>query len=78
LYLHSREFRTDAAGKFRIDGLLPGLTYYADVLPPDQRYRRTIFEELSLKSGETKDLRDVKPPKGVNGKGDRQEAVSGP
>ena len=64
LRLHSREFRTDAGGKFRIDGLLPGMLYSAGVLPPEGRYRQQIFDALSLKSGETKDLGDVKPRKG--------------
>ena len=64
MHLHSREFRTDADGKFRIDGLLPGIIWYADAHPPDQPYRRLIFEDLSLKSGETKDLGDAKPQTG--------------
>jgi RNA polymerase sigma factor (sigma-70 family) len=64
LHLHSREFRTDAEGRFRIDGLLPELTWSADVLPPEGGYRRLIFKDLSLKGGETKDLGDVKLAKG--------------
>jgi RNA polymerase sigma factor (sigma-70 family) len=64
LHMHSRDLRTDADGKFRIEGLLPGLSYSATVLPPEQRYRGAIFEELSLKAGETRDLGKVKPKKG--------------
>jgi hypothetical protein len=64
LHPHSRDLRTDADGKFRIDGLLPGQTYSATVLPPEQKYRGVIVEELSLKPGETRDLGQVKPKKG--------------
>src|SRR5262249_12130791 len=60
---HSRAFRTDAAGKFRIDGLLPGVSYRAEVRSAGQ-YPRVIFDDLSLKGGETKDLGDVKPGRG--------------
>jgi hypothetical protein len=64
LSLHSREDRTDADGQFRIAGLLPGLLYTADVLPPEQPHRRKLFEDLSLKSGEVKDFGELKPGKG--------------
>jgi hypothetical protein len=51
-------------GKFRIDGLLPGMIYSATVQPPDSAYRRSIFEPLTLKAGESKDVGTVKPRKG--------------
>jgi RNA polymerase sigma factor (sigma-70 family) len=61
-YHHSREVRTDAAGKFRLDGLVPGTSYHAFV-----RLRRVyvtlVFDDLSLKSGEEKDLGDIKVKK---------------
>jgi RNA polymerase sigma factor (sigma-70 family) len=60
---HSRHFRTDGNGKFRISGLVPGLSYQADVLPPGG-YSRAIFGGLALKTGQVKDLGDVRPRKG--------------
>jgi RNA polymerase sigma factor (sigma-70 family) len=54
---YPRDFRTDAQGKFRI-GLIPGVSYRADVLTAG--YLRPIFDDLSLKSGETKNLGEVK------------------
>jgi hypothetical protein len=60
---HSRPVRTDARGQFRIDGLVPGMPYHGDA-GPTGLYGRFIFDNLSLKSGETKDLGDVKPKKG--------------
>jgi RNA polymerase sigma factor (sigma-70 family) len=60
--LHSRQFRTDARGKFRIDTLIPGVSYRADARTAG--YLRTIFDDLALKSGETKDVGDVKLTKG--------------
>ncbi|HEX5269030.1 MAG TPA: carboxypeptidase-like regulatory domain-containing protein, partial [Gemmataceae bacterium] len=64
LEMHSRDLRTDAEGKFRIDGLLPGMSYSADVHPPDTNYHQSLFEGLTLKAGESKDLGTVKPKKG--------------
>jgi RNA polymerase sigma factor (sigma-70 family) len=51
-YHRVRSFRTDKDGKFRIDALVPGLKY-------TMTHTGTIFEDLKLKSGETKDLGDV-------------------
>jgi hypothetical protein len=62
-HAHSRSVRTDAAGKFRIDGLLAGLAYRAEVRPAGQN-PRVIFDDVSLRSGETKDVGDVKPKAG--------------
>jgi RNA polymerase sigma factor (sigma-70 family) len=61
LHLDSRDLRSDADGKFRVEGLLPGVPYSADVRPADERYAGQLFEGLSLKEGERKDLGDVKP-----------------
>jgi RNA polymerase sigma factor (sigma-70 family) len=60
---HSRRFRTDAQGKFRIDGLVAGTAYQVYYLPLPQ-YAELIFNDLSLKSGEVKDFGDVKVKKG--------------
>jgi RNA polymerase sigma factor (sigma-70 family) len=64
LETHWRDVRTDAEGKFRIDGLLPGMIYSATVQPPNSAYRRSIFEALTLKAGESKDVGTVKSKKG--------------
>jgi RNA polymerase sigma factor (sigma-70 family) len=58
----SRPFRTDARGNFRIEGLFPGLPYHAHV-GPASLYTQIIFNDLSLKSGQTKDLGTMKPKK---------------
>jgi hypothetical protein len=60
LYFPSRRFRTDGEGKFRIDGVFPGLLYHAHV-GPGSLYTQIIFDNLSLPSGKTKDLGKVKP-----------------
>ena len=48
--------RTDADGRFRITGLLPGLTYTltGDTVPP------TGVGEITVRIGEVKDLGDLK------------------
>jgi RNA polymerase sigma factor (sigma-70 family) len=53
--------QTDAEGRFRIDGLVPGMKYYALVM--QGQYARELFTDLSLASGEAKDLGDVTPKK---------------
>jgi hypothetical protein len=56
---HSRPpSRTDAQGKFRIDGLIAGVSYQG-FYRPKPVYLHRIFEGLSPKSGEVKDLGDV-------------------
>jgi hypothetical protein len=57
------QFRTDAKGRFRITGLIGGVAYQAVVLPAG-RYHQVLFDGLSLKSGQRKDLGDVKLKKG--------------
>ena len=68
----AREVRTDADGKFHIDGLLPAMMWSATVQEPDEMYRRTLFAELSLKNGETKDFGDMKPRKNGDPKKDAE------
>lgn len=57
--------QTDAEGRFRIDGLVPGLKYSATVLQAggQQVYPREVFAGLTLTSGQTRDLGDVTPKK---------------
>jgi hypothetical protein len=61
-YSFSGEAQTDGDGRFRVGGLLPGIGWSASVPVADGPPRRMIFVGLSLKSGETKDLGDVKTP----------------
>jgi RNA polymerase sigma factor (sigma-70 family) len=56
-----QKVRTDAEGRFRIDGLIPDVKYYAMVT--QGRYPRGVFADLALTSGQTKDLGDVTPKK---------------
>jgi RNA polymerase sigma factor (sigma-70 family) len=60
---HPLTVRTDADGKFRIDGLAPGLRYTAMTLLQQLSGRPNpshIFTDLVLREGETKDLGNVK------------------
>jgi hypothetical protein len=66
VFIHGPDkVRTDAEGRFRIDGLIPGLKYHAVVLQTRTRavYAREVFPDLTLTSGEAKDLGDVTPKK---------------
>jgi RNA polymerase sigma factor (sigma-70 family) len=56
-----QKVRTDAEGRFRADGLIPDVKYYAMVM--QGRYPRGVFADLALTSGQTKDLGDVTPKK---------------
>lgn len=60
-YYHSRSFRTDDQGKFRIDGLIAGESYSG--LVQRHVYVQSIFDDLSLKGGDVKDLGDLKVKK---------------
>jgi len=60
---HSRRFKTDAQGKFRIEGLISGISYQGYYLPQPV-YAQLIFDDLSLRSGEVKDFGDLKAKKG--------------
>src|SRR5262249_8612267 len=50
---------TDEQGRFRIDGLVPGMTYTA-VNVRGSAVRGTVARDVSVNSGETKDLGDVR------------------
>jgi RNA polymerase sigma factor (sigma-70 family) len=58
---HPQSVLTDAEGRFRIGGLVPGLYYVARVRLKGKMYPGEAFRDLSLKAGETRDLGDVKP-----------------
>jgi RNA polymerase sigma factor (sigma-70 family) len=60
---HSHTFRTDAEGKFRIDGLIPGVAYRGNASSLGL-YGQLIFDNLALQSGEKKELGDVKAKRG--------------
>ena len=57
----------DAQGRFRIEGLVPGLKY--DVRGfLSNRLDGTIFQNLQIGPGEVKDVGDVKlPPRNMDG-----------
>jgi protocatechuate 3,4-dioxygenase beta subunit len=57
-------FRTDEKGRFEIKGIIPGLKYTARIqVTRGSTLVRTvpIFTDVAAKSGETKDLGDVRP-----------------
>jgi RNA polymerase sigma factor (sigma-70 family) len=58
---------TDADGRFKVEGLLPGLKYNLALMEPNGQFdpdhfkwKGLAFSNLVLKPGETKDLGDVK------------------
>ncbi len=55
---------TDASGRFHLDGLVPGQRYSAKVFRGFGRFAGIAFENVVLKSGENRDLGDIrtKPP----------------
>jgi hypothetical protein len=58
LWESDTKVRTDRDGRFRIDGLVPGLKYYARLGPgPFGQY---LFARFDLKPGEVKELGDAK------------------
>lgn len=64
MMLPRRSFQTDKDGRFRIEGLAPGVEYTMEVMMNDQVAGR-VFTNLTVNGGETKDLGDiqVKPKK---------------
>jgi beta-lactamase regulating signal transducer with metallopeptidase domain/protocatechuate 3,4-dioxygenase beta subunit len=69
---------SDAAGVFRVDDLIPGLKYDMYLLKPLLRPAPAIQREVSVSSGETKDVGDVhvKPPAGATAALDGVPATS--
>src|SRR5262249_16121017 len=58
--LHNRSIRPDKDGKFRIEGLVPGLKYRIGIMAPGFRLAGYLGGGmLTVKSGENKDLGDV-------------------
>ena len=63
--MHVGRHQTDAEGNFRIGGIIPGLSYDAFFMPrQDQPYAYSVFTDVSVKGGESKDLGKVKAKKG--------------
>jgi hypothetical protein len=58
--------KVDKDGRFRVEGLVPGLKYQLDVMKGAYpvRFPGSWNGNLSVKSGETKDLGDVRIDKG--------------
>ncbi|HEV3261593.1 MAG TPA: sigma-70 family RNA polymerase sigma factor [Gemmataceae bacterium] len=59
--LPTRGLRTDKDGKFRLEGLIPGLKYNIGIMEEGYRITGTLPENLMVKPGEVKDLGNVKP-----------------
>jgi hypothetical protein len=57
-YHRTRSFQTDKDGKFRIDALVPGLKYTMH-FKDKGRLIGTVFEDLIVETGETRNLGDV-------------------
>ncbi len=62
--------QTDKQGRFRLEQLVPGLRYSAQISRGPGMFAGMAFENLVLKPGEVKDLGDIrsKPPVDVRGK----------
>jgi len=55
--LPQASYKTDQDGRFRIEGLAPGVKYYGLVFVPT---RARLASDLTVGPGETKDLGDLK------------------
>ena len=54
--------RTGRDGRFRVEGLVPGVQYGADALEmPNRKILGDVFRDLTVAPGEVKDLGDRKP-----------------
>jgi RNA polymerase sigma factor (sigma-70 family) len=58
--LPNSEFQTDRDGRFRVEGLVPGVAYTLDVVRNGKGLGH-VFAGLNVKAGETRDLGDVRP-----------------
>ena len=54
-----KHIKTDASGRFRVEGLAPGLKYELQVLG-NGGFFGAVFKGLTIKAGESRDLGDVK------------------
>ncbi len=63
-----QEFLIEPDGKFRIEGLVPGAKYRLEVIEGGIRLLGDITPDITLESGENRDLGDLKlmPPKNGN------------
>ena len=53
---------TGRDGRFRVEGLVPGVKYGAYALEmPNRKILGDIFRDLTVAPGEVKDLGDLKP-----------------
>jgi protocatechuate 3,4-dioxygenase beta subunit len=59
-YHRIRSFQTDKNGRFRIDALVPGLKYTMHFKNNKGMLAGIVFEDMTLKSGERKDLGEVR------------------
>jgi hypothetical protein len=64
-YKPSPHPRTDAKGRFRVEGLIPGLKYHlalseSDTQAGQAKWKGLVFTNLVLTPGQTRDLGDVK------------------
>ena len=57
-YHPTRSFETDTDGRFRIEGLVPGLPYEISVMRQGRIVGR-LARDLTVKSGESRDLGEV-------------------
>jgi hypothetical protein len=62
--------QTDEQGRFRLEQLVPGLRYSAQIYRGTGMFAGMAFENLVLRPGEVKDLEDIRstPPMNVRGK----------
>ena len=53
---------TDAAGRFRIEGLVPGQSYNGNAVGEEAQQKGfgVVIDHVVLKPGETRDLEDVR------------------
>ena len=58
-FVHKGYYKTDKEGRFKIDGLVPGMNYNV-VSVSASEIRGYVVRLVSVKSGETKDLGDVR------------------
>jgi hypothetical protein len=58
---HPGRVVTDDKGRFRVNGLVPGLRYLGLVRLKGKVYPGNAFRDLSVKPGESRDLGDVQP-----------------